>query len=90
MDEQLREVFDGIRKYTTQLEYLRELVVVALEKGRIPMDNIDAVITARKKIELDDGESFYLTSTAVEVWQDDPLKRLKRIPRDKIEWVSRK
>ncbi len=48
-----------------------------------------AITTARMTIILNPGQCFYTTPKAFEVWQEEPLQRLKRIPALRVFWVAR-
>lgn len=48
---------------------------------------IKALTTARLRIELDKGQVFYSTQKAFEIWQEKPLRHIKRIPKKRVFWV---
>jgi len=48
---------------------------------------IKAIETMTKRIELDESQCYYRTPKAYEIWQEEPLIFLKRIPRTSVLWV---
>lgn len=54
---------------------------------RTRQPEIEALETATQRIELLANQSFYRTPKVYEVWQDEPIIFLKRIPRSRVLWV---
>lgn len=54
---------------------------------RTKRDDVKALITARQEIELGPNQTFYKTPKAWEIWDDNPLRRVKRIPSTRVFWV---
>lgn len=53
---------------------------------RTPL-NAEAIATVTQVIEASAGQRFYETPKAIELWQEEPLRRLKRWPRKRIAWI---
>ena len=49
--------------------------------------DVRAVSTATKTIEAGSGQSWYRTRAVWELWQEEPLARLLRIPRPRVYWI---
>lgn len=47
-------------------------------------EDVKAITTATKQYELADNQVFYCTKAAWEIWQEEPLIRIMRIPRKRI------
>ena len=52
--------------------------------------SVKAISTAKITYSLADGQNFYKTPKAWEIWQEDPLARIKRIPRNRVMFVHTK
>lgn len=48
---------------------------------------VAAIATCTMIIECDEGQCFYTTPKAVELWQEEPLHRIRRWPRKRILWL---
>lgn len=56
--------------------------------NRIKSTHIKQLITAKLTIELGEGQAFYQTPKAYEIWQEEPdLRRVKRIPKTQVLWI---
>ncbi len=53
-------------------------------------DNIEALRTADKVIELDENQFFCETPKTYEIWHDEPLVRIKVIRKSSVLWVHEK
>lgn len=53
---------------------------------RTKLDAI-AITTAGRIITRDAGQTFYETPKAIELWQDEPLRRIKRWNRKTVFWI---
>ena len=58
-----------------------------ITKGRRIRLDVRAITTARLTMELGPGQVFAETPKAWEIWQEDPLMRVKRIRRNRVFWV---
>ena len=56
-----------------------------IERTRHP--EIKAIETVTQRIELEGSQCYYRTPKAYEIWQEEPLYFLKRIPRTSVLWV---
>lgn len=55
---------------------------------RVKCTHIKQLITAKLTIELGEGQAFYQTPKAYEIWQEEPeLRLVKRIPKKQVFWV---
>lgn len=57
---------------------------------RTPRPEVKAISTATRIIELAEGQMFYTTPKAWEIWQERPgelLRRIKRFDRKNIYWI---
>ena len=54
--------------------------------------SVIAIVTKTRRIELEPGQAFCLStrSKAWEIWQEEPLRRVHRIPIEQILWVIEK
>lgn len=50
--------------------------------------DVKAIHTARLSFYLHTGQTFYTTPKAYEIWNEEPLQMVKRIPRKSVYWVS--
>jgi len=53
---------------------------------RIKLIDIVAIRTVTQLIKLGPGQTFYRTPKAIELWQDDPFRRLKRWSQEQVVW----
>jgi hypothetical protein len=51
---------------------------------------VAAITTATQQIELADGQGFYITRGAWEIWENDPVRLVKRIPHKRVFFVFEK
>jgi len=58
-----------------------------IRKGRRMRPDIRMITTAQLSIELNPGQVFVETPRAWEIWQKEPLARVKRIRKDRVFWV---
>ena len=58
-----------------------------ITKDRRMRPDVRTITTARLTMELGPGQVFAETPRAWEIWQEDPLMRVKRIRRDRVFWV---
>jgi len=54
------------------------------------MPDAKELMTARLTIGLHPGQSFYETPKAYEIWDEDPLRFVNRIPKKRVYWVITK
>ena len=54
---------------------------------RIHRPDIRAVQSLKLVYELNANQSFHETTKAYEIWQDEPLMLIKRIPKVRIYWT---
>lgn len=52
--------------------------------------NIKMLRTAKQDIMLSEGQCFYRTPKAYEIWQEEPLYMVKRISQDRVFWIVEK
>ena len=57
---------------------------------REKLAKVKMIRTTTQAIVLAVGQCFYRTPRAYEIWQEDPLRRIKRIPNDRVFWVIEK
>lgn len=57
---------------------------------REKLENVKAISTMTRRIELVEGQYFCRTPKAYEIWQENPLMRLKRISRNRVCFVFEK
>lgn len=58
---------------------------------RIRHPEIKAIQTAMYYMELYEGQCWYTTPKAYEIWQETPdLRFIKRIPKSRVYWVDEK
>jgi hypothetical protein len=48
---------------------------------------VAGIATSTMIVGLDDGQCFYVTPKAIELWQEEPLRRIRRWPRKRILWL---
>ena len=60
--------------------------------NRIERRDLAGIATAARDISLSDGQFFCETPKAYEIWQDEPLLMIKRIPSSKVlaVWIQKK
>lgn len=58
--------------------------------NRTHRPDVEAITTAKLTIELAEGQTFYETNTAYEIWDENPLRRVHRIPKKRVYWVASK
>jgi len=57
---------------------------------RILRPNLRAIQTATRLIVAGEGQAWYETPKAFELWETDPLRRIKRWPRVVVFWELEK
>ncbi len=57
-----------------------------MTNNRIARPDIEALVTANRRVVLGENQSFYSTPKSFEVWDNEPLRMVCRISRKRVLW----